>query len=528
MITKQRLTGQLYEDFNAFRESLADIEITQQNLLMSIIRKNESTEVGRRYGFAQMREADQYRRAVPVRSYNEYAPDLEEAQRKPGVLTRDPIFYWAKTSGSSGTAKLIPHTRESLDQWSRAAKRNLIGYMESGGGLLLPPDGKVLSTAGPRKVGEINGVPVGYISGIMSSYNSRLRDINPVPDSVMELEDYDRRMFETAKYALKHNIVGIGGITSFSLNLLNYIKYRSGSLFSRLPEYRETVRAAMGDDGSIDLLKLWPNFRVMLSTGVLYDTFIPQIRQVLGDGVWVSDFYSGTEGAYGCVYSEQDPGLTLNADLYYFEFRDPESGSVCPLADVRQDVPYEMIITGSNGLYRYTTGDVVRFVSADPPQIKVVGRTVSMVNLTGEKLNEAEIAQAVNQAAAGLKLKAGPHLFFGWMDRDCFVHHCLGIEMKEVLSPETMNEFMDAFAAALKEIRIAYRNYSRTIIKPPHYVQFRPGTFAELERQRSEQTGITGHIKVKAVVTPQFFREHIDKSWIIHQNMPQDWEQTMQ
>ncbi|RRJ62982.1 hypothetical protein EHV15_08645 [Paenibacillus oralis] len=528
MITKQRLTGQLYENYNAFRESLTDIEKTQQNLLISIIRNNESTEVGRRYRFAQIREAAQYRQAVPVRSYNEYAPDLEAAQWKPGVLTRDPIFYWAKTSGSSGTAKLIPHTRESLDQWSHAATRNLIGYMESGGGLLLPPDGKVLSTAGPRRVGEINGVPVGYISGIMSSYNPRLRDINPVPDSVMELDDYDRRMFETAKYALKHNIVGIGGITSFSLNLLNYIKYRSGSLFSCLPEYRETVRAAMDSDGNIDLLKLWPNFRVMLSTGVLYDTFIPQIRQLLGDGVWVSDFYSGTEGAYGCVYSEQDPGLTLNADLYYFEFRDPESGSVCPLAEVKQDVPYEMIITGSNGLYRYTTGDVVRFVSANPPQVKVVGRTVSMVNITGEKLNEAEIAQAVNQAAARLKLKAGPHLFFGWMDRDCFVHHCLGIEMGEALPQETMTGFMDAFAAVLKDIRIAYRNYSQTIIKPPHYVQFRPGTFTELERQRSEQTGITGHIKVKAVVTPQFFREHIDKSWIVNQDMPQDWEQTIQ
>lgn len=527
MITKQRLIGQLHEDYEAFRYSLADIERTQHHVLMAILGKNETTEIGCKYQFGKMRSASQYRQAVPIRNYEEYAPDFAQAQREPDVLTRDPIVYWAKTSGSSGTAKLIPQTGESLDRWYHAARRNLIGYLVFGGGSL-HPDGKVLLTAGPRRVGEINGVPVGYISGIMSSHNPKLRDMNPVPEAIMEFGDYDRRMFETAKYALKHNIVGIVGITSFSLNLLNYIKYRGASQLLHLPEYRETVQAALDCDGSIDLLKLWPNFRVMLSTGVLYETFIPQIRQVLGDRVWVSDFYSGTEGAYACAYSEQDPGLTLNADLYYFEFRDLDNGSVYPLADVRLNVPYELIITGPNGLYRYATGDVVRFVQTNPPQVKVVGRTVSVVNLTGEKLNEAEIAQAVNQAADRLKLKTGPHLFFGWMDPDCFVHHCLGIEMGEVLPQETMAEFMDAFASALKENRIAYRNYSQTIIKPPHFVQFQPGTFAKLERQRSEQTGVTGHIKVKAVVTPQFFRDHIDKSWIVNQDMPQDWQQTIQ
>lgn len=526
MITKEHLVERLHDDYEAFRYSLTNIEQTQHNLLMNILRKNESTDVGRRFHFSKIHKAAQFHQAVPVRDYNGYLADIEAGQRKPGVLTCDPIVYWAKTSGSSGTAKLIPHTRESFDHWYRGALRNLIGYVKSGG--TLPEDGKVLSTAGPRRIGDIEGVPVGYISGIMSSYHPWLKDLNPVPDQVMELECYDLRMFEMAKYALEHDVVGIIGITSFSLNFLNYIKYQGPRLFTSMPEYQKIVEAALNSDGSIDLLKLWPNFRIMLSTGVLYDTFIPQIRRVLGDQVWISDFYSGTEGAYACANSEQEPGLKLNADLYYFEFHDLDAGCVYSLADVKRDIPYEMIITGPNGLYRYTTGDVVRFVETDPPMIKVVGRTVSMVNITGEKLNEAEIAQAVNQAADRLKLKAGSHLFFGWMDRDCFVHHCLAIEMAEVLPEETMAEFMNAFAEALKELRTAYRNYSQTIIKPPHYVQFQPGTFVKLERRRSEQTGVSGHVKVKAVVTPFYFRDHIDQSWIVNQDIPQNWMQTIQ
>ncbi|AZK47517.1 GH3 family domain-containing protein [Paenibacillus lentus] len=526
MITKEHLVERLHDDYEAFRYSLTNIEQTQHHLLMSILRKNASTDVGRRFHFSKIRKAAQYHQTVPVRDYNGYAVDIEAGQRKSGVLTCEPIVHWAKTSGSSGTAKLIPHTRESLDQWYRGALRNLIGYVQSGGSL--PTDGKVLSTVGPRRIGDIEGVPVGYISGIMSSYDPILKDLNPVPDQVMQLECYDLKMFEMAKYALKHDVVGITGITSFSLNFLNYIKNQGASLFASMPEYNKIVEAALNRDGSIDLLKLWPNFRIMLSTGVPYDTFIPQIRRVFGDQVWVSDFYSGTEGAYACGNSDREAGLMLNADLYYFEFRELDSGKVYPLADVKRDIPYEMIITGHNGLYRYTTGDVVSFVETEPPMIKVIGRTVSMINITGEKLNEAEIAQAVNQAADRLKLKVGSHLFFGWMDRDCFVHHCLGIEMVEALPEETMTEFMNVFAGVLKEIRTAYRNYSQTIIKPPHYVQFKPGTFVELERRRSEQTGVTGHVKVKAVVTPGYFRDHIDKSWIINQDIPQDWMQTIQ
>ncbi|MEJ1972779.1 MAG: GH3 auxin-responsive promoter family protein [Lacunisphaera sp.] len=55
--------------------------------------------------------------------------------------------------------------------------------------------------------------------------------------------------------------------------------------------------------------------------------------------------------------------------------RSPRPAPQCvPLADVEAGVNYVPVITTPAGLVRYATGDVVRFVSTEPPRLQFVGR----------------------------------------------------------------------------------------------------------------------------------------------------------
>jgi len=51
-------------------------------------------------------------------------------------------------------------------------------------------------------------------------------------------------------------------------------------------------------------------------------------------------------------------------------------------------VVYEMIISASNGLWRYHLGDTVRVTQTSPVKVRIAGRTKSFINAFGEELIE--------------------------------------------------------------------------------------------------------------------------------------------
>ena len=71
------------------------------------------------------------------------------------------------------------------------------------------------------------------------------------------------------------------------------------------------------------------------------------------------------------------------------------------LAEVECDVRYVMVITTPAGLYAYAPGDVVRFLSTEPPRMLVEGRYGHVLNLAAEKLDEVQAEQALDRAGLG-------------------------------------------------------------------------------------------------------------------------------
>lgn len=61
---------------------------------------------------------------------------------------------------------------------------------------------------------------------------------------------------------------------------------------------------------------------------------------------------------------------------------------------------YAMVITSSNGLWRYMIGDTVKIVSTNPLKIRIAGRTSAYINTFGEELMVCDAEAAMTRACA--------------------------------------------------------------------------------------------------------------------------------
>ena len=91
-------------------------EISQE-LLMRLIRDNQDTEYGRKYGFREIHSYADYAAKVPFSSYEDYESYIDRMLRygQKNLITADEVVYYAHTSGTTGASKMIPCTRRTLD-----------------------------------------------------------------------------------------------------------------------------------------------------------------------------------------------------------------------------------------------------------------------------------------------------------------------------------------------------------------------------------------------------------------------------
>ena len=95
----------------------------QEKLLRRMLQKNADTVFGREHGFDKIQTPAEYVNAVPIRNYEGFRPYVERiVQGEKAVLTKDSLFMFATTSGTTAKPKLIPITntfKENLASMTR-------------------------------------------------------------------------------------------------------------------------------------------------------------------------------------------------------------------------------------------------------------------------------------------------------------------------------------------------------------------------------------------------------------------------
>lgn len=342
-----------------WQEALTGPAAAQNRVLQSLLTAYSATEYGSRHGAAQIKTMDEYRRAFPVVTYDDYKPLMQQvmAGNTRLLLNEEPIG-WAITRGTTREeVKFIPMTPTDL-KMRISAGRAMITYAVSAKRFDIF-QGVNLNLNFPSVVGRVKAgdkeLEYGYSSGIYVKHVSASTPIRSLPaqDDIdalgggKTLRDWEAR-FELAYQKCKdQNVTMVGGVAPTAIQFGRYLK-RAHGVYPK---------------------NLWPGLTIMTLGSVpgINTQYEPSLRAFYGD-VAIREIYGATEGMFG----QQRDGMRAwvpNYDLFLLEV---QTGPDIKMLHEMHPGEIGSLIVSTPVLARYKIGDCIR--AFRPPYFRCIGR----------------------------------------------------------------------------------------------------------------------------------------------------------
>jgi hypothetical protein len=330
----------------------------QQEVLGRLLKSYAQTDYGAQHSAAQIETIEDYRRAFPVATYEDYRPLIQRVMAgEVSLLLNEEPVGWAITRGTTkGASKFIPMTPTDL-RMRISAGRAMMNYAVGSGRYDLF-EGVNLNLNFPSVVGTVQmgdrEVEYGYSSGIYTKHVSAFTPIRSAPtqDEIDALgggktiRDWEAR-FELAYQKCKdQNVTLVGGVAPTALRFARYL--------------RRVHRVYPKD--------LWQTQIMTLGSVPGINTrYQPALKALYGP-VAIREIYGATEGMFGQQRDERRAWVP-NYDLFFLEV-ETRSG-IKMLHEMR---PGEMgsLIASTPILPRYKIGDLIR--AFQPPYFRCIGR----------------------------------------------------------------------------------------------------------------------------------------------------------
>jgi hypothetical protein len=439
------IAGPIRRNLTAFEAACHDPQKVQEAVLLGILRHQQETAFGRDHGFASLRSAADYARALPVRGYEAIEPYIERVKKgEVKALLNDPrVHMFAMTSGTTATRKYIPVTDRYLEDYKRSwnvwGLKVLIDHPE----LKLRP---ILQMAGdPEESRSEAGIPCGAVTGLTARMQKWIvRMFYCVPAALARVKDPQAKYYAVLRAAIPRDVsMAIAANPSTMLALA-----RAGDVYKEPLirdihdgtltggfDYPDEVRSAMRGKASRDRAAARRLEQVVAREGHLYPKDYWPNRFILGN--WTG----GSVGAYLQHYPKyfgdnyiRDVGLIasegrmtipledgtasgpLDITSHYFEFipeaeADSPNPTVLGAHELQEGGRYFILLTTAYGLYRYDIKDVVRVTGfrGKTPMVEFLSKGAHFSNMTGEKLSEYHVTQSVAQILSEMRAALGTY-----------------------------------------------------------------------------------------------------------------------
>jgi hypothetical protein len=360
----------------------------QEQTLLRLVRKAQSTRFGKEHDFQRIRSIADYRRLVPLRTYEAFWKDYWQPAFPllQGITWPEPIPYFALSSGTtSGTTKYLPVSRDMLASNRRAALTLLSAFAKAS------PDahlfqGRMFFLGGSTDLEMLaEGVHAGDLSAIAVLHvPAYLRPYSFPPLDLALLKNWEQKLEAMAIRSIQEPITLLSGVPSWLLLLFERVKKLTG---------KATVA------------EVWPMLRLVIHGGIKFAPYRELFQRELGDErIRCLETYPCSEGFVG--FEEPRHGLLRpipDHGLFYEFVPLEELGQDHPtrhsLAEVETGVQYAVVLTTCAGLWGYVVGDTVAFERRSPPLFRFTGRTKYYLSAFGEHLISEEVEQAITAAA---------------------------------------------------------------------------------------------------------------------------------
>jgi len=358
---------------------------TQKKNFDYLIDKAKNTSFGQDHHFAEIQHYDDFKKYVPIRDYEGLRPYVERAVAgERDVLWKGQPKYFAKTSGTTSGAKYIPLSKESIKYHINSARNALFSYVnETGNSHFF--DGKMIFLSGSPEIEKKNGVYVGRLSGIVNHHIPSFFKGNQKPTYQTNcIEDWETKLAKIVEETEDEDMRLISGIPPWMQMYFDQLIVKKGK----------------------KIKDIFPNLSVLVQGGVNYEPYRKKIVESIGKEIDTIETYPASEGfiAYQDSQSEEGLLLLLNNGIFYEfvpteEYFD-ENPTRLSIDEVALGVNYALIMSTNSGLWAYSIGDTVKFVSKDPYKIVVTGRIKHFISAFGEHVIGEEVEKAMNNTLA--------------------------------------------------------------------------------------------------------------------------------
>jgi hypothetical protein len=508
-------------DTDTFLGGLGRPHAVQEHVLLRIVRANEDCAYGRRFGFRDIATVTDFQRNVPIVTYADLAAQVERiANSELGVLTGEPVRRFFATSGSTGATKTVPVTSSFIADKSRAfgVYWTLLfqAHPDAAAGRVV---GNFSDSSGADTVAC--GLPVTSEGAFWNSIGAatQKRGRSPIPLCVNAIADTDARYYTVARILLEEEVsllmalnpstlvVLLRKLTLFGEALVADIE-RGGlngdvqvaedvrrhirECYPGNPVRGRRLRELLCQPAAVPLAsEIWPSLRLVVSwRSPMQAPYLQLLQPYLGSLPQRDYLLMASEGVIAIPIEDYASGGVLATPIHFFEFiaaEDVDSPSPAIRLAGELDVgrSYIVLLTTSAGLYRYNIGDVIRVraMQQGTPVVEFLHRTGATCSLTGEKLTEQHVIDAMRVVSERHRVMLEG--FTLHPSSDGFPHYVLLVELSaagETTSPQAL---LTTFEDELCARNVEYSAKRRSLrLGPVELWLAEPGAYQEWRRRR--------------------------------------------
>ena len=503
-------------------------EIQNQFLIENIARCAE-TRFGRDHSFSQIKTIDDFRQRVPFADYQDLVPyvtAVTEGQTDALFPATDKILCFATTSGTTGEPKIVTVTKRWLNAyrgaWEVWGLRNFADHPDVIG------NKKLLQITAPTQLGTTpSGHLIAQISALTARYqNPLLKAYYPLPLEVANIRDPEVRYYTILRITLLERIGFITTITPSNLirlaemgnthaeslirdihdgclNLhLTDCTFFKRSMIRKLkiprPDAARKLENIIAKTGTLYPKDYWPLSIISCWLGGTVGYQSENLGIYYGDVPRRDPGYLSAEGRHTIPMEDHSSGgiLSFNSGSYY-EFVPADqaltaNANVYDGSELRTGGEYQVVITSSNGLWRYIIGDVVRCKGhiGSAPILEFLYKVGYVSDMENEKLSGLQVVQAVKEACAVLNKHINYFTFIPIRRPRETPYYGAILEDGNFEGGEERERFMRLVDNSLIAQNLVYAGRRNDkFIGPPQLIRIKPGSWEKLIRLQTEGRG---------------------------------------
>ncbi|MDR1368996.1 MAG: GH3 auxin-responsive promoter family protein [Dysgonamonadaceae bacterium] len=455
-------------------------EVVQSEQFKYLIEKAKNTEWGRKYRYNEIHNYNDFVSRVPVSDYEDIQPYIRRMMEgENNILWPEKICWFAQSSGTTNDkSKFIPVSPSCLQKCHYRGGKDVVStYLNN-----VPESklfgGKALVLGGSHKPMPYNKfVGKGDLSAILIQNINPLANLYRTPSKkIILMDEWESKLEKICKHTVNKNITSLSGVPSWFLVL---------------------IKKALEYTGKQYLTDIWPDLEVFFHGGVSFKPYEKQYKTLIpSPQMRYMETYNASEGFFSIQNDFNDPAMLLLLDYgIFFEFipieeLNSDNPEVYPLEAVETGRNYAIVMSSSNGLWRYKIGDTVMFTGKKPFKIIVTGRTRNFINAFGEELMVDNAERAILKACE--KTGGKIHEYTAapvYMSAEFKGRHQWLIEF--ITLPHSMDQFALELDNALKGLNTDYeaKRYKNMTLEMPEITIARPNLFYDWLESRGKLGG---------------------------------------